>query len=71
MLDNKVTSRKMEWTGLGDSIMKRYENFSTKDDEIKRRRQLSNKHKDKKEKSSSHNPQMITKQNIPPFKICT
>jgi hypothetical protein len=61
----------MEWTGLGDSIMKRYEKFSTKDDEIKRRRQLSNKHKDKKKKSSSHNLQMIIKQNIPPFKICT
>jgi hypothetical protein len=28
--------------------MKRYEKFSTKDDEIGGRRQLSNKHKDKR-----------------------
>jgi hypothetical protein len=71
MLDNKMTSSIMEWTGLGDSIMKRYEKFSAEDDEIKRRRQLSNKHKEKKRKSSGHNPQMIIKRNIPPFKICT
>lgn len=53
MLDHKVTSRVMEWTGLGDSIMKRYEKFSTKDDEIKRRRQSSNKHKDKKKRAAA------------------